>query len=171
MSNSFNPFVASALAAATVIMLAAPVQAAPFAKDASFDASQPVEQVSWRGRRNTALVAGALGLTALGIAAAAASQPRYGYGDGYGPYDGYGPAYGYEPAYAPRYAPRRYDDYGYAPRYAPAPAYGYGHGYGPRYVEERPVYSPRQRARLANRPFVHDYGRGPEFGRDPAGSK
>jgi hypothetical protein len=148
------------LGAAMPLAHAAPLGAATFAGGDVVTAAPQVETVSWRGRRNTALVAGALGLTALGIAAAAASQPRYG--------DGYGYGYGYEP-YGYGYQP-----YGY--RYAPSPRYrpidDYGYGYAPvrpryRYVEEEVVYrAPRGRSQ----PYYHDYGRGFTRGKDPAGN-
>jgi hypothetical protein len=149
------------LGAAMPLAHAGPLGAATFAGGDVVTAAPQVEAVSWRGRRNTALVAGALGLTALGIAAAAASQPRYGDGYGYG-YEPYG--YGYQP-HGYRYAP--------SPRYRPVDDYGYG--YAPvrpryRYVEEDVVYSAPYRApRNRKQPFYHDYGRGLERGIDPAG--
>jgi hypothetical protein len=123
-------------------------------------AADPItETVSWRGRRNTALVAGALGLTALGIAAAAASQPRYGY-DGYG----YGPGYGYRLPYG--YRPYAEDFYEYAPPRRRVPVYvdPYAGGYD---IHAPP---PRRRHSAVRQPYFHDYGAGFQRGRDPAGS-
>lgn len=148
------------VAAAAPLAQAAPLGAATFSGAGAVAVEPSVETVSWRGRRNTALVAGALGLTALGIAAAA-SQPRYGYGYGYG-YEPYG--YGYQPSYG--------YGYGYAPRYRPVDDYGYG--YAPvrpryRYVEEEVYVAPRRSRRVAQ-PYYHDYGRGFTRGKDPAGN-
>ena len=142
------PRTALALAAtgtAAMLIATRPAQAAPWARPTATTALAagvlPIEHVSWRGRRNGALIAGAIGLGVLGIAAAAAaSQPRHGYAPGYGHAPGYGyapqPAYGHSYGYAPVQT--------YAPAYVEAPAYGYEpvhghpyHGYAPVYLAPR----------------------------------
>jgi hypothetical protein len=131
----------AATGAFAMLIATMPAEAAPWGAPSAAaglsSGSLPIEHVSWRGRRNGVLIAGAVGIGFLGIAAAvAASQPRYGYAPGYG----YAPppSYGY--------------DYGYAPAYVQAPAYGYGpvyarpsYGYGPVYQAPRhvPVYGSR----------------------------
>ena len=131
----------AATGAFAMLITTMPAEAAPWGAPSAATGlslgSLPVEHVSWRGRRNGVLIAGAVGLGFLGIAAAAAaSQPRY----------GYAPAYGYAPPPSYGY------DYGYAPAYVQAPAYGYGpvyakpsHGYEPVYQAPRhvPVYGYR----------------------------
>ena len=71
----------------------------------------------------SAMLAGAIAVTAF-IGAAAKAQPYYGgmmggYGDGYGP--GYGMMGGYGPGYGHMG--------GYGPGYMMGPGYGYGRGY------------------------------------------
>ncbi|MCU0885889.1 MAG: hypothetical protein MUC44_13275 [Beijerinckiaceae bacterium] len=145
----------AATGAVAMLLATMPAQAAPWARSAATTAlsagTLPVEHVSWRGRRNGALIAGAIGLGVLGIAAAAAaSQPRHGYAPAYG--YGHAPAYGYAPqpsyGHGYGYAPVQT----YAPAYVEAPAYGYepvyaqpSYGYAPVYVAPRhaPVYGDR----------------------------
>lgn len=143
-----RPALAIAATGAFAMLIATmPAEAAPWGAPSAATGlsagSLPIEHVQWRGRRNGALIAGAVGLGVLGIAAAAAaSQPRYGYAPGYdyAPQPAYGYGYGYAPAqtYAPAYveAPA----YGYEPVYA-QPSYGYEPVYqAPRHV---PVYGYR----------------------------
>jgi hypothetical protein len=148
--NTPRPALAIAATGAFAMLIATmPAEAAPWGAPSAAAGlsagSLPVEHVSWRGRRNGVLIAGAVGLGFLGIAAAvAASQPRYGYAPGYGyaPPPSYG--YGYDYGYAPVQT--------YAPAYVQAPAYGYGpvyakpsYGNGPVYQAPRhvPVYGYR----------------------------
>lgn len=123
--------VSAVVAAVTVASL--PAHAAPWVKSAEIASEPAAEQVNWRGRRNGAVIAGAVGLGVLGLAAAAAASERRGYyDDGYG----YEPGYGYTPSYG--YAPQPVYEYEYEQprrRYVEAPVYGYGpvyrdHGYG-----------------------------------------
>ncbi len=158
MALSKQTLLAATLCAATAMVSTAPVQAGPWLLPAAVSAPDGVEQVGWRGRRNGALVAGAIGLGVLGIAAAAAaSEHRYEervyspYGGLYDERPAYGHGYGYgyqEPSYG----------------YAPAPVYQQ------RYVYEDAPYHARPRHRSALRPNYHDYGRGLERSRDPAGN-
>lgn len=87
-----------------------------------------------RNGRNAAIGLGVVGGLALGAAAAAASQPHYGYGDRY-----YRGAYAYEPAYG--YGYHAYDSY----NYYDAPAVHYR---GPRVDRNRQIpgtnYNPNQ---------------------------
>jgi hypothetical protein len=116
--------------AAALVCAQAPVQAAPWAKSGVMAATPLADQVGWRGRRNGAIVVGAIGLGVLGIAAAAAASERRGYYSGgysYGPGYGYGhaPSYGYAAPQVYEYEyiqPRR--------RYVEAPVYGYRPVYG-----------------------------------------
>lgn len=119
---------------ASLLFVSLPAQASPWAKSGDFASTQTVEQVRWRGRRNGAYGAAAIGLGILGIAAAAAASQRGGYyadeGYGYAPQYGYGYSYGpaYDEGFAPAYS------YGSPYRYGFAPAYGYGRGYAPRHA-------------------------------------
>lgn len=163
MVLSKKTWIAAGIGAAVVTASLAPVAAAPFALSSAYQAPDMAEHVNWRGRRNGALVAGAIGLGILGIAAAAASERSY-------ERRGYAPDYGYD------------QGYGYAPAYE-RPAYGYGYGYQqPSYdyapapvYRQRDVYDeeryyPRPRYRQTQRQNYHDYGRGLERTRDPAGN-
>jgi hypothetical protein len=144
-----RPALAIAATGAFAMLIATmPAEAAPWGEPSAatgFSAGYlPVEHVSWRGRRNGVLIAGAVGLGLLGIAAAAAaSQPRYGYAPGYGyaPHPSYGYDYGFAPVqtYAPAYV--QAPAYGYEPVYA-QPSYGYEPVYqAPRHL---PVYGYRR---------------------------
>ncbi|MGL4439257.1 MAG: hypothetical protein ACRCUE_08305 [Bosea sp. (in: a-proteobacteria)] len=129
MARSIRSLLVASAVAVAIVAVALPVQAAPWAKSGQIAVEPMTEEVNWRGRRNGALVAGAIGLGVLGIAAAAASQRRGYYGGGYEPDYGYGyaPTYGYAPSYG--YAPRTSYEYEYVQprqRYVEAPVYGHG---------------------------------------------
>ncbi len=163
MTLSKRTWIAATISVATALASLGPVQAAPFARTSGFSLPDMTQQVDWRGRRNGALVAGAIGLGVLGIAAAAAASERSYERRVYAPYGGYDQDYGYAPAY-------QRPDYGYGyqqPSYAyePAPVYRQRYVY-----EEAPVYHARPRYRQSQRQNYHDYGRGLERSRDPAGN-
>lgn len=136
--------IALSLGSASLVAVT-PAHSAPWLKSGELAGPAMVEQVSWRARRNTAIVAGVVGLGVLGIAAAAANQHRY---QDQGQYYG-----GYPPAYGNGYRPLYGEDQYYAPR---QPVYGYGQGYHQGYgyeegfVRQAPVYRPRNGAAYYN---------------------
>ncbi len=162
MTLSKKSLVAATLGFAAVLTSLAPVQAAPFARSSALAASDMTYEVNWRGRRNGALVAGAIGLGVLGIAAAAAASERGYERRGYAPEYGYDQGYGYAPAY-------QRPDYGYGYQ---QPSYGYAPEpvYRQRYVYDEVPYHARPRYRQLQRQNYHDYGRGLERSRDSAGN-
>lgn len=154
VSNNALVMVSAIVAAMTSASL--PTLAAPWAKSADIYAEPTTEQVSSRGRRNRAFIAGAVGFGVLGIAAAAAaSQQRGGYYGGYAEQ----PVYGYNPSYGQYYeaAPRRQvyqQDYIYEqePVYQQRRVYQYEYaqpyGYDQRFAAPVPVYGRHQYRRV-----------------------